>query len=139
MNFVRKIRGLRLGHDGSLDVGKALGSSKNQTYDAARAGEIPTIKIGRCLRVSLAALNKMLEEVGQEVSVPPRNTVGQNGTRLGSRANAIDCIARGGRKMSRGHIRSRGPGAWELKYDVEDRAAHHQVQGRAGHQARCPA
>jgi excisionase family DNA binding protein len=74
MNFVRKIRGVRLGHDGSLeklavplwpDVGKALGLSKNHTYDAARAGEIPTIKIGRCLRVPLAALNKMLEDAGK--------------------------------------------------------------------------
>src|SRR5918996_6601958 len=74
MNFVRKIRGLRLGHDGSLDklavplwpdVGKALGLSKNHTYDAARSGEIPTIKIGRCLRVPLAALNKMLEDAGK--------------------------------------------------------------------------
>jgi Helix-turn-helix domain len=74
MNFVRKIRGHRLGHDGSLgklavplwpDVGKALGLSKNRTYDAARAGEIPTIKIGRCLRVPLVALNKMLEDAGK--------------------------------------------------------------------------
>jgi hypothetical protein len=74
MNFVRKIRGLRLGHDGSLDklavplwpdVGKALGLSKNSTYDAARAGEIPTIKIGRCLRVPLVALNKMLADAGK--------------------------------------------------------------------------
>jgi excisionase family DNA binding protein len=74
VKFVRKIRGLRLGHDGSLeklavplwpDVGKALGLSKNHTYEAARSGEIPTIKIGRCLRVPLAALNKMLEDAGK--------------------------------------------------------------------------
>jgi hypothetical protein len=74
MNFVRNIRGLRLGHDGSLDklavplwpdVGKALGLSKNHTCDAAKSGEIPTIKIGRCLRMPLAALNKMLEDGGK--------------------------------------------------------------------------
>lgn len=74
MNFVRKIRGLRLGPNGSLDklavpvwpdVGKALGLSRNHTYDAARSGEIPTIKIGRCLRVPLVALNKMLEDAGK--------------------------------------------------------------------------
>jgi excisionase family DNA binding protein len=74
MNFVRKIGGLRLGHDGSLeklavplwpDVGKALGLSRNHTYEAARSGEIPTIKIGRCLRVPLAALNEMLEDAGK--------------------------------------------------------------------------
>jgi excisionase family DNA binding protein len=75
MNFVRKIRGLRLGHDGSLeklavplwpDAGKALGLSRNHTYDAARAGEIPTVKFGRTIRVPLAALRKMLEDAGQK-------------------------------------------------------------------------
>ena len=74
MKFVRKLRELRLGHDGSLDklavplwpdVGKALGLNKNHTYDAARAGEIPTIKIGRTIRVPLAALHKMLEGAGK--------------------------------------------------------------------------
>ena len=56
MKFVRKIRELRLGHDGNLeklavplwpDAGKALGLSRNHTYEAARAGEIPTVKFGR--------------------------------------------------------------------------------------------
>ena len=74
MNFVRKIRGLRLGHDGSLDklavplwpdAGKALGLSRNSTYDAAKAGEIPTVKFGRTIRVPLAALHKMLEDAGK--------------------------------------------------------------------------
>jgi excisionase family DNA binding protein len=74
MKFVRKVRGLRLGHDGNLDklalplwpdVGKALGLSRNHTYDAARSGEIPTVKFGRCLRVPLVALNKMLEDAGK--------------------------------------------------------------------------
>ena len=74
MNFVRKMRGLRLGHDGSLDkmavplwpdAGKALGLSRNSTYDAAKAGEIPTVEFGCTIRVPLAALRKMLEGAGK--------------------------------------------------------------------------
>jgi hypothetical protein len=33
------------------DTGQALGLSRNATYQAAAAGEIPTIRIGRLLRV----------------------------------------------------------------------------------------
>ena len=34
-------------------------------------------------------------------------------------ANALECTAaQGAKQMSAGHIRPRGPGAWELKYDV---------------------
>jgi excisionase family DNA binding protein len=47
-------------------AGKALGLSRNHTYDAAKAGEIPTVKFGRTIRVPLAALHKMLEHAGQK-------------------------------------------------------------------------
>lgn len=76
MKFVQMLRHRpQLGHDGSLeklavplwpDAGKALGLSRNHTYDAARAGEIPTVKFGRTIRVPLAALRKMLEDAGQK-------------------------------------------------------------------------
>jgi excisionase family DNA binding protein len=46
------------------DAGKALGLGKNRTYDSAKAGEIPTIKFGRTIRVPVAALRKMLESAG---------------------------------------------------------------------------
>lgn len=39
--------------------------SRNSSYEAARRGEIPTIKIGRILRVPVVALERKLEEAGQ--------------------------------------------------------------------------
>ncbi len=38
-----------------------LGIGRNSAYEAARAGQIPTIRIGRLLRVPTAALERMLE------------------------------------------------------------------------------
>jgi Helix-turn-helix domain len=37
-----------------------FGLSRNGSYDAARSGDIPTIKIGRLLRVPVVALEAML-------------------------------------------------------------------------------
>jgi hypothetical protein len=38
--------------------------SRNASYDAAARGEIPTIKIGKLLRVPVRALERMLDEAG---------------------------------------------------------------------------
>ena len=38
---------------------------RNAAYEAARRGDIPTIKIGRLLRVPVVALERKLEEVGR--------------------------------------------------------------------------
>lgn len=38
-----------------------FGLSRNGSYAAAERGEIPTIKIGRLLKVPVAALEQMLE------------------------------------------------------------------------------
>jgi excisionase family DNA binding protein len=43
------------------EAGKRLGVSRNLAYEAAKRGEIPTIKIGRRLLVPLAALERMLD------------------------------------------------------------------------------
>ena len=43
-------------------AGEMLGISRNGSYEAARRGEIPTIRLGRRLVVPLAALRRMLEE-----------------------------------------------------------------------------
>jgi hypothetical protein len=44
------------------DVGRdKLSLSRNATYAAAARGDIPTIRIGRLLRVPLAALQRMLD------------------------------------------------------------------------------
>ena len=37
---------------------------RNASYEAARRGELPTIKIGRLLRVSIPALERMLAQAG---------------------------------------------------------------------------
>jgi excisionase family DNA binding protein len=45
------------------EAGRLLGIGRNAAYEAARRGEIPTIRIGRLLRVPIVALDRKLEEV----------------------------------------------------------------------------
>jgi len=42
-----------------------FGLCRNAAYDAAARGEIPTIKIGRLLRVPVRALEKMLDDAAR--------------------------------------------------------------------------
>ncbi len=44
------------------EAAKALGIGKNQGYEAARAGQIPTIRIGKRLLVPRAACERLLEK-----------------------------------------------------------------------------
>jgi hypothetical protein len=44
---------------------KYFGLSRNGAYDAAKRGEIPTIKIGRLLRVPIRALEAMLDRASE--------------------------------------------------------------------------
>jgi hypothetical protein len=39
-----------------------FGLGRNGSYDAAKRGDIPTIKIGRLLRVPVAAMERRLEQ-----------------------------------------------------------------------------
>jgi hypothetical protein len=39
---------------------------RNASYEAARRGDIPTIRIGRLLRVPVVALERKLERVGED-------------------------------------------------------------------------
>lgn len=43
---------------------KYFGLSRNGAYDAAERGDIPTIKVGRLLRVPVRAMEKMLDDAG---------------------------------------------------------------------------
>lgn len=43
------------------EAGKRLKIGRNQAYSAAKRGEIPTIKIGRSLRVPKPAFDRLLE------------------------------------------------------------------------------
>ena len=47
------------------EAAKVLGVGRNQAYEAARRGEIPTIRIGKRLIVPVAALERMLQGTGQ--------------------------------------------------------------------------
>jgi excisionase family DNA binding protein len=49
------------------EAGKLLGYSRNSVYSAAKTGELPTIRLGRKMRVPRIALERMLEAAG-----PPR-------------------------------------------------------------------
>jgi hypothetical protein len=44
---------------------KYFGLSRNGAYDAAKRGEIPTIKIGRLLRVPIRALEATLDRTSE--------------------------------------------------------------------------
>lgn len=46
------------------EAGAMLGLSRNGSYSAAARGEIPTIKIGRLLKVPKVAFDRMLEQAG---------------------------------------------------------------------------
>jgi excisionase family DNA binding protein len=43
------------------EAAKVLGISRNTAYDAAKSGQLPTVKIGRRFLVPKAALDRMLE------------------------------------------------------------------------------
>ena len=42
------------------EAGRLLGIGRNQAYEAAKSGQIPTIKIGKRLLVPKVALDRML-------------------------------------------------------------------------------
>jgi Helix-turn-helix domain len=42
-----------------------FGLCRNAAYDAAKRGEIPTVKIGRLLRVPVRALERMLDRASE--------------------------------------------------------------------------
>ena len=66
----RWIKGNRMTEESPLTLSvpaagkRYFGLSRNAAYDAAARGEIPTIKIGRLLRVPVRALDAMLERAG---------------------------------------------------------------------------
>jgi hypothetical protein len=45
--------------------------SRNGSYDAVKRGEIPVLRVGRKLRVPVAAMERMLENVTPKSSVTP--------------------------------------------------------------------
>jgi excisionase family DNA binding protein len=51
------------------EAGRWLGIGRNSAYEAARRGEIPTIRIGRLLRVPVVALERVLQSA-KPLSIP---------------------------------------------------------------------
>jgi len=47
---------------------KYFGLSRNGSYDAAARGDLPTVRIGRLLRVPVRALEKMLDRAGEQTA-----------------------------------------------------------------------
>jgi excisionase family DNA binding protein len=43
------------------EAGRLLGYSRNSAYEAARTGELPTIRLGSKMRVPKIALDRLLE------------------------------------------------------------------------------
>jgi excisionase family DNA binding protein len=48
------------------EAGAKLGLSRNASYEAAARGEIPTIKLGKLLKVPRVALERLLERAGKK-------------------------------------------------------------------------
>ena len=46
------------------EAGEMLGLNRNAAYAAAKRGDIPTIRIGKLIRVPKLALDRMLERAG---------------------------------------------------------------------------
>jgi hypothetical protein len=47
------------------EAGAKLGLSRNGSYDAAARGDIPTIRIGRLLKVPKVAFDRLLDQAGK--------------------------------------------------------------------------
>ena len=47
-----------------------LGIGRDASYEAARRGDIPAIRIGRLLRVPVVAMERILDRVGQAGQAP---------------------------------------------------------------------
>jgi excisionase family DNA binding protein len=46
------------------EAGTLLGLTKNASYEAAKRGDFPTIRIGKLIRVPKAALHAMIDGTG---------------------------------------------------------------------------
>lgn len=44
-----------------IEVIQTLGVSKSKVYEMLARGELPSIRMGRCVRVPVASLNKWIE------------------------------------------------------------------------------
>lgn len=66
------------------EVARRLGISKAAAYGLARAGKIPVLRLGRTMRVPVAAFNALLETatVGRDGTKRVADTVGEQEQRI---------------------------------------------------------
>jgi len=62
------------------EAGRILGVGRSAAYSAAKAGEIPTIKVGRRLIVPVAKLRAMLGENENSAPAADRDAVQNSGS-----------------------------------------------------------
>jgi hypothetical protein len=58
-----------------------FGLGRNASYEAARRGDIPVIRLGRLLRVPVVAMERRLEEAGQAAAVKRLDPISHGGPR----------------------------------------------------------
>jgi excisionase family DNA binding protein len=46
------------------EAGALLGLTRNASYEAAKRGDLPTIRIGKLIKVPRAAFHRILEQAG---------------------------------------------------------------------------
>jgi excisionase family DNA binding protein len=51
-----------------VEAARRLGISRSAAYQAVHAGQIPSVRIGRLIRVPLIALQRMLDLAGSEAA-----------------------------------------------------------------------
>jgi excisionase family DNA binding protein len=70
------------------EAGRLLGLSRNGSYEAAKRGEIPTIRIGRLLLVPKIPFHRMIELVAPGPTVPAKKSVSEPTQRGGTKSTA---------------------------------------------------
>jgi excisionase family DNA binding protein len=56
------------------EAGRLLGLSRNASYEAAKRGEIPTLRIGRLLLVPKGPFHRMVELITPSTAVPAKKS-----------------------------------------------------------------
>ena len=69
----------------SRDVARLLGIGRTKTFQMMASGELPTIRIGRCVRVPLAGLTEWILERRIAAAADDRRLLASSTTRYRSR------------------------------------------------------
>jgi excisionase family DNA binding protein len=70
------------------EAGRLLGLSRNGSYEAAKRGDIPTIRIGRLLLVPKVPFHRLIELMGTGTAVPGKESASKTSLRCGAQVAA---------------------------------------------------